>query len=263
MFSEINTCKGRRVRYLNNAMSHFRKTKMDIVCRKLLNYREIQQAKLERTLSEETKNVTIINRNGGPVLRLATDPGNSFYVVPEATISGLVEAFSDNLNDIEKDSYLMDIEENILEIENRIQEKEKVIESFISDGEAFQNHEIEKNSLRSILEVNNVVIHGEKSLRRYLSTLEERIDIEVKILNNQDKLYKELDSVINLLRQRVQLLWMDRENWIKQTLRKWKDNYPIEPLTGEQLSEFQDLEIGNIMDEKELPSENSANDQEM
>lgn len=263
MFSEINTCKGRRVRYLNNAMSHFRKTKMDIVCRKLLNYREIQQAKLERTLSEETKNVTIINRNGGPVLRLATDPGNSFYVVPEATISGLVEAFSDNLNDIEKDSYLMDIEENILEIENRIQEKEKVIESFISDGEAFQNHEIEKNSLRSILEVNNVVIHGEKSLRRYLSTLEERIDIEVKILNNQDKLYKELDSVINLLRQRVQLLWMDRENWIKQTLRKWKDNYPIEPLTGEQLIEFQDLEIGNIMDEKELPSENSANDQEM
>lgn len=251
MFSEINTCKGRRVRYLNNAMSHFRKTKMDIVCRKLLNYREIQQAKLERTLSEETKNVTIINRNGGPVLRLATDPGNSFYVVPEATISGLVEAFSDNLNDIEKDSYLMDIEENILEIENRIQEKEKVIESFISDGEAFQNHEIEKNSLRSILEVNNVVIHGEKSLRRYLSTLEERIDIEVKILNNQDKLYKELDSVINLLRQRVQLLWMDRENWIKQTLRKWKDNYPIEPLTGEQLIEFQDLEIGNIMDEKE------------
>ena len=148
MFSEINTCKGRRVRYLNNAMSHFRKTKMDIVCRKLLNYREIQQAKLERTLSEETKNVTIINRNGGPVLRLATDPGNGFYVVPEATISGLVEAFSDNLNDIEKDSYLMDIEENILEIENRIQEKEKVIESFISDGEAFQNHEIEKNSLR-------------------------------------------------------------------------------------------------------------------
>ena len=251
MFSEINTCKGRRVRYLNNAMSHFRKTKMDIVCRKLLNYREIQQAKLERTLSEETKNVTIINRNGGPVLRLATDPGDSFYVVPEATISGLVEAFSDNLNDIEKDSYLMDIEENILEIENRIQEKEKVIESFISDGEAFQNHEIEKNSLRSILEVNNVVIHGEKSLRRYLSTLEERIDIEVKILNNQDKLYKELDSVINLLRQRVQLLWMDRENWIKQTLRKWKDNYPIEPLTGEQLIEFQDLEIGNIMDEKE------------
>ena len=251
MFSEINTFKGRRVRYLNNAMSHFRKTKMDIVCRKLLNYREIQQAKLERTLSEETKNVTIINRNGGPVLRLATDPGNSFYVVPEATISGLVEAFSDNLNDIEKDSYLMDIEENILEIENRIQEKEKVIESFISDGEAFQNHEIEKKSLRSILEVNNVVIHGEKSLRRYLSTLEERIDIEVKILNNQDKLYKELDSVINLLRQRVQLLWMDRENWIKQTLRKWKDNYPIEPLTGEQLSEFQDLEIGNIMDEKE------------
>ena len=251
MFSEINTCKGRRVRYLNNAMSHFRKTKMDIVCRKLLNYREIQQAKLERTLSEETKNVTIINRNGGPVLRLATDPGNSFYVVPEATISGLVEAFSDNLNDIEKDSYLMDIEENILEIENRIQEKEKVIESFISDGEAFQNHEIEKNSLRSILEVNNVVIHGEKSLRLYLSTLEERIDIEVKILNNQDKLYKELDSVINLLRQRVQLLWMDRENWIKQTLRKWKDNYPIEPLTGEQLIEFQDLEIGNIMDEKE------------
>ena len=251
MFSEINTCKGRRVRYLNNAMSHFRKTKMDIVCRKLLNYREIQQAKLERTLSEETKNVTIINRNGGPVLRLATDPGNSFYVVPEATISGLVEAFSDNLNDIEKDSYLMDIEENILEIENRIQEKEKVIESFISDGEAFQNHEIEKNSLRSILEVNNVVIHGEKSLRRYLSTLEERIDIEVKILNNQDKLYKELDSVINLLRQRVQLLWMDRENWIKQTLRKWKDNYPIGPLTGEQLIEFQDLEIGNIMDEKE------------
>ena len=251
MFSEINTFKGRRVRYLNNAMSHFRKTKMDIVCRKLLNYREIQQAKLERTLSEETKNVTIINRNGGPVLRLATDPGNSFYVVPEATISGLVEAFSDNLNDIEKDSYLMDIEENILEIENRIQEKEKVIESFISDGEAFQNHEIEKNSLRSILEVNNVVIHGEKSLRLYLSTLEERIDIEVKILNNQDKLYKELDSVINLLRQRVQLLWMDRENWIKQTLRKWKDNYPIEPLTGEQLIEFQDLEIGNIMDEKE------------
>ena len=218
---------------------------------------------MERTLSEETKNVTIINRNGGPVLRLATDPGNGFYVVPEATISGLVEAFSDNLNDIEKDSYLMDIEENILEIENRIQEKEKVIESFISDGEAFQNHEIEKNSLRSILEVNNVVIHGEMSLRRYLSTLEERIDIEVKILNNQDKLYKELDSVINLLRQRVQLLWMDRENWIKQTLRKWKDNYPIEPLTGEQLSEFQDLEIGNIMDEKELPSENSANDQEM
>ena len=218
---------------------------------------------MERTLSEETKNVTIINRNGGPVLRLATDPGNSFYVVPEATISGLVEAFSDNLNDIEKDSYLMDIEENILEIENRIQEKEKVIESFISDGEAFQNHEIEKNSLRSILEVNNVVIHGEKSLRRYLSTLEERIDIEVKILNNQDKLYKELDSVINLLRQRVQLLWMDRENWIKQTLRKWKDNYLIEPLTGEQLIEFQDLEIGNIMDEKELPSENSANDQEM
>ena len=251
MFSEINTFKGRRVRYLNNAMSHFRKTKMDIVCRKLLNYREIQQAKLERTLSEETKNVTIINRNGGPVLRLATDPGNGFYVVPEATISGLVEAFSDNLNDIEKDSYLMDIEENILEIENRIQEKEKVIESFISDGKAFQNHEIEKNSLRSILEVNNVVIHGEKSLRRYLSTLEERIDIEVKILNNQDKLYKELDSVINLLRQRVQLLWMDRENWIKQTLRKWKDNYPIEPLTGEQLIEFQDLEIGNIMDEKE------------
>ena len=263
MFNEINTCKGRRVRYLNNAMSHFRKTKMDIVCRKLLNYREIQQAKMERTLSEETKNVTIINRNGGPVLRLATDPGNSFYVVPEATISGLVEAFSDNLNDIEKDSYLMDIEENILEIENRIQEKEKVIESFISDGEAFQNHEIEKKSLRSILEVNNVVIHGEKSLRRYLSTLEERIDIEVKILNNQDKLYKELDSVINLLRQRVQLLWMDRENWIKQILKKWKDNYPIGPLTGEQLIEFQDLEIGNIMDEKELPSENSANDQEM
>ena len=95
------------------------------------------------------------------------------------------------------------------------------------------------------------MIHGEKSLRRYLSTLEERIDIEVKILNNQDKLYKELDSVINLLRQRVQLLWMDRENWIKQTLRKWKDNFPIEPLTGEQLIEFQDLEIGNIMDEKE------------
>lgn len=218
---------------------------------------------MERTLSEETKNVTIINRYGGPVLRLATDPGNGFYAVPEATISGLVEALSDNLNDIEKDSYLIDIEENILEIESRIQEKEKVIENFISDGEAFQNHEIERNSLRNILEVNNVVIHGEKSLRQYLSTLEERIDIEVKILNNQDKLYKELDSVINLLRQRVQLLWIDRENWIKQTLRKWKDNYLIEPLTGEQLIEFQDLEIGNIMDEKELPSENSANDQEI
>ena len=217
---------------------------------------------MERTLSEETKNVTIINRYGGPVLRLATDPGNGFYAVPEATISGLVEALSDNLNDIEKDSYLIDIEENILEIESRIQEKEKVIENFISDGEAFQNHEIERNSL-SILEVNNVVIHGEKSLRQYLSTLEERIDIEVKILNNQDKLYKELDSVINLLRQRVQLLWTDRENWIKQTLRKWKDNYLIEPLTGEQLIEFQDLEIGNIMDEKEFPSENSANDQEI
>ena len=244
-------------------MSHFRKTEMDIVCRKLLNHREIQQAKMERTLSEETKNVTIINRYGGPVLRLATDPGNGFYAVPEATISGLVEALSDNLNDIEKDSYLIDIEENILEIESRIQEKEKVIENFISDGEAFQNHEIERNSLRNILEVNNVVIHGEKSLRQYLSTLEERIDIEVKILNNQDKLYKELDSVINLLRQRVQLLWIDRENWIKQTLRKWKDNYLIEPLTGEQLIEFQDLEIGNIMDEKELPSENSANDQEI
>ena len=236
---------------------------MDIVCRKLLNHREIQQAKMERTLSEETKNVTIINRYGGPVLRLATDPGNGFYAVPEATISGLVEALSDNLNDIEKDSYLIDIEENILEIESRIQEKEKVIENFISDGEAFQNHEIERNSLRSILEVNNVVIHGEKSLRQYLSTLEERIDIEVKILNNQDKLYKELDSVINLLRQRVQLLWIDRENWIKQTLRKWKDNYLIEPLTGEQIIEFQDLEIGNIMDEKELSSENSANDQEI
>ena len=218
---------------------------------------------MERTLSEETKNVTIINRYGGPVLRLATDPGNGFYAVPEATISGLVEALSDNLNDIEKDSYLIDIEENILEIESRIQEKEKVIENFISDGEAFQNHEIERNSLRNILEVNNVVIHGEKSLRQYLSTLEERIDIEVKILNNQDKLYKELDSVINLLRQRVQLLWIDRENWIKQTLRKWKDNYLMEPLTGEQLIEFQDLEIGNIMDEKELPSENSANDQEI
>ena len=218
---------------------------------------------MERTLSEETKNVTIINRYGGPVLRLATDPGNGFYAVPEATISGLVEALSDNLNDIEKDSYLIDIEENILEIESRIQEKEKVIENFISDGEAFQNHEIERNSLRNILEVNNVVIHGEKSLRQYLSTLEERIDIEVKILNNKDKLYKELDFVINLLRQRVQLLWIDRENWIKQTLRKWKDNYLIEPLTGEQLIEFQDLEIGNIMDEKELPSENSANDQEI
>ena len=75
--------------------------------------------------------------------------------------------------------------------------------------------------------------------------------------------YKELDSIINLLRQRVQLLWIDRENWIKQTLRKWKDNYLIEPLTGEQLIEFQDLEIGNILDEKELSSENSANDQEI